>query len=155
MKKFKVNVKVPIQVTWTPEIVEDDSNFYMKMTPRVNTSGVAGAPRLTRVASGNTTRYMTVKHFNYNERALEEAKQKAIKIAKEDPDVKKYLIAGAKGKTISTPTQPVNTRPSVLDTIQVSEEDKALGSSIGRENYSEARSTSWTKKQVKEMEKEE
>ena len=135
MRRFKVNVKVPIQVTWMPELVEDDSNFYMKLTPRVNTSGVAGAPRLTRITDGNTTRYMTLKHFNYNAMALEEAKKKAEKLAKEDPDMKKALVAGAKGKSVNIPTQPTSAQQSVLDRIasEVSEEDKALGGGIGRE----------------------
>ena len=155
MKTFKVNVKVPIQVTWEPELIEDSSNFYMRLIPHVNTSGVAGAPRLRRVSDGNVSRYMTLKHFNYNQNALEEIKKKAVQIAKEDPDIKKAAIAGAKGKTVTTPTRPVNTRTSVLDTIDVSEEDKALGAGVGREQNIETRSTRWTQKQLEEITKEE
>ena len=147
MKTFKVNVKVPIQVTWEPELIEDSSNFYMRL--------IAGAPRLRRVSDGNVSRYMTLKHFNYNQNALEEIKKKAVQIAKEDPDIKKAAIAGAKGKTVTTPTRPVNTRTSVLDTIDVSEEDKALGAGVGREQNIETRSTRWTQKQLEEITKEE
>jgi wyosine [tRNA(Phe)-imidazoG37] synthetase (radical SAM superfamily) len=153
MKKFNVNVKVPVQVTWTPELVEDKENFYLRLWPHINTSGVKGAPRLQRVTDGNVTRIMMVKHVNYNEKALYEALEKAKKVAKEDPELKKAIIAGAQGKNVSPKPAPQLSR---LSSIHVSEEDKALGMGVGREDYGQdMRSTGWSKKQLEEITKEE
>jgi hypothetical protein len=135
MKKFTVNVKVPIRVKWKPELVENAENFYMKLTPQVMTGGGDSTPRLTRTQTGGATRYMTTKHFLYNQ-AIEEAKRKAVEEAKKDKDIKNALIKGAggtKATPVSTPTPYVQPKPSVLDTIQVSQEDIALGGGIGRE----------------------
>lgn len=106
MKKFSVKVKVPIRVTWRQELVEDDSNFYIKLTPRVMTGGGDGTPRLTKVTVGNVTRIITTKRYTFEQRAvLEEAMKKAIDIAKKDPDIKKALIDGAKGKQTTVKSQ--------------------------------------------------
>lgn len=115
MKTFKVNAKVPIQVSWEQELVEDKSNFYIRLSPRVNTSGVSGAPRLIRVttASGEA-RYMTLKHFNYQQKVLENAKKKAIEAAKEDESLKKALVAGAKGIKGSTPVSSTSRISSTI-----------------------------------------
>ena len=137
MKKFSVNVKVPIRVKWTPELVENDENFYMKLTPHVMTGGGDSTPRLTRTQTGGATRYMTTKHFLYNEavrKAREEALEKAKKLTEEE--VKTIVVksaGGKKGTPVSTQTPYIQTKPSILDTIQVSQEDIALGGGIGRE----------------------
>lgn len=157
MKKFNVNVKVPIQITWTSELVEDKENFYLRLRPHVNTSGVKGAPRLQRVTDGNVTRIMMVKHVNYNEKALYEALEKAKKLAKEDPDMKKAIIAGAKGKSVNIPTQPASAQQSVLDRIasEISEEDKALGGGIGREQEDKRLlATGFSEKEIEKFTKE-
>lgn len=104
MKKFKVNVKVPVQISWRQELVEDKNNFYLRLIPHVITSGVAGAPRLRRITtSTGESRYIPLKHYNYMQSALETAKKKAVEVAKKDEDLKKALIAGAKGGKVSIP----------------------------------------------------
>lgn len=151
MKKFNVNVKVPVQVTWTPELVEDKENFYLRLWPHINTSGVKGAPRLQRVTDGNVTRIMMVKHVNYNEKALYEALEKAKKVAKEDPELKKAIIAGAQGKSVTPKPAPQLSR---ISSIHVSEEDIALGGGIGREKEdNRLLTTSFSEKEIEKFTK--
>ena len=126
MKKFKVNVKVPVRVAWKAELVEDDANFFMRLTPRVMTGGGDDTPRLKIQKKGNIVKYMTTQHYVYNMamlKAAEEAKKKAIKAVKED--VKKAVIDGAK----AAPKKPGKT---FVPRTVLSSEDFELGSKIGR-----------------------
>lgn len=151
MKRFSVKVPVPIRVTWRQELVEDESNFYIKLTPRVMTGGGDGTPRLTKVTTGNVTRFITIRRHQFEQRALEEATRKAIEAAKNDPDVKKALIDGAKGKTT-----PAQTRISYTPSTALTPEDFAAGASVGRSGAAGlATETGWSKKQLEEITKEE
>lgn len=111
MKKFKVNVKVPVQISWESELVENDENFYLRLKPHINTSGVSGAPRLVKTYNDNVGRYMMMKHYNYNQRALEEAKKKAKK--ESIPEVKQLVKQAAQSKKGTVTTRVAITKEDI------------------------------------------
>ena len=150
MKTFLVIVKIPVRVRWTQEIVEDDSNFYVRLTPHVMTGGGDGAPRLTRTMKGNVARYMTTRQYRYNQVTLEDVKKQAVEVAKSDPTLKKAVVAGARGQNIPIQVQ----LPSYTPQVDISPEDYAAGNFGRGEDYEIPTSTRWTKKQYEEITKE-
>lgn len=152
MRIYRTNVKVPIQLSWEQELVEDDENFYIRLLPRVNTVA-AGAARLKKVQTKGGPRYKTVKQINYEQRALKDLEDKIKK--GEGPEIKKLVVNAMKGKP--TPTSvatPPKKEMSVIERLEreYSAEDAKAGESL-RENYSEAHSTRWTPEQIEQMTK--
>lgn len=114
MKIYKTNVKVPIQVSWEQDLVEDADNFYMRLIPHVNT-GAAGTARLKRVTTATgEARYKTVKQINY-ENKVEELKKKIVEDQKKD--IKKMVVDAVKGKnpTVAVETPTPSAPSSKLD----------------------------------------
>lgn len=87
IRNYEVKVKVPISITWSQELVEDDDNFYMRLTPHLNRSGKKGSPSLTRTQS-DTGVSRIVLTTAYNQL------MKKIKADKELKDRIKKAVAG-------------------------------------------------------------
>lgn len=87
IRNYKLKVKVPISVTWSQELVEDDDNFYMRLTPHINRSGKKGSPSITRTQSESGVSRIVLTTA-YNEL------MKKIKADKELKDRIKKAVAG-------------------------------------------------------------
>lgn len=89
IRNYKLKVKVPISVTWSQELVEDDDNFYMRLTPHINRSGKKGSPSITRTQSESGVSRIVLTSA-YNEL------MKKIKADKELKDKIKQAVRGQK-----------------------------------------------------------
>lgn len=146
MKVYRVNVKVPVQVSWEQEIVEEDASFFLRLTPHVDTNA-KGAARLKRISVNMgegvfETRYKTVRRINYEnflqkQRAeLEKKKEELKKKIAEDQkkDIKEMVVKSANGKGITAKVQtsaPLSTSKPAYDI------DKMLAG-ISKEDYEAA-----------------
>lgn len=166
MKVYRVNVKVPIQVSWEQEIVEEDASFFLRLTPHVDTNA-KGAARLKRISVNMgegvfETRYKTVRRINYEnflQKQKEELKKKIVEDQKKD--VKEMVVKSANGKGITAKVQtsaPLTTPKPAYDIDKmlagISKEDYEAA---GYEEYSyedkRVLSVSFTEKQKAELTK--
>ena len=144
MKTYKVKVPVTVSVTWTQELVENKENFYIRMKPHINLSGVKGAASLTRVQTGGASRYVLTK-----------AQNELLKQIKMDNEFKKEVKSAITGKQAQKTEVKVKAPAYTLPKIQTvtTAEDRALGESLrGQEEREVSRSLS-TGFSAKELEK--
>lgn len=89
IRNYELKVKVPISITWSQELVEDDDNFYMRLTPHLNRSGKKGSPSLTRTQNeSGVSRIVLTSAYNQL--------MKKIKADKELKDKIKQAVRGQK-----------------------------------------------------------
>lgn len=122
IRNYELKVKVPISVTWSHELVEDDDNFYMRLTPHLNRSGKKGTPSITRTQGENGASRIVLTTA-YNE---------LMKKIKADKELKENIKKAVSG------TKTYESKPVIIqenkNNKQPSKEDLEAGESLFKES---------------------
>lgn len=123
IRNYELKVKVPISITWSQELVEDDDNFYMRLTPHLNRGGKKGSPSLTRTQSDT----------GISRIVLTTAYNQLMKKIKADKELKDKIKKAVRGQKIYE-SKPVIIQGKKPVTEQFSKEELESGESLFKES---------------------